>query len=526
MRDDRGNASPEQEKASRTRIFVTAAVLLIIAWLVYRPDRERPLHILDFSEFIPVLQGGSGLLDSVGEIVKYYASQGRFNVIPYVLLAVKWDAFGWWSPGWQVARALMMAALLALTFVLLRRLGASRSGALIGGSVYLFAPSATDGWVRMTIAEPLSGVLMLAAAIRATRFQSTDRWPREVAILSVAAFAIIWTKELTAPLLLIPVGLALSVQPDGSFAFPRASRRNVILFASVALTSVLALIPIALIYLTGGESAYASMYGRGTQSLSALLVFWVLALIPFDFIIVPANVLWAMAVAGFLFLVAVGWRMGFSDPADGRRARWLLAIALVVPLAGVLAYIPNPWYANFYTLPYLIGAALLTGLGATWLERSSRGGRALAVVAWLVMMAHAATRSSAYVAMTDAVQRRDAWIVAYVADSLPDDSVQFATKVRPPYDWLGFGAAMSRISAAKGTPWPPTRNVNCEEAREAMTSERQVITVNMESSCEFDAPGMKVISRRFTRFDARKLRFVDDSVHADIVLPGNYKPSQ
>src|SRR4029450_13608289 len=158
----------------------------------------------------------------------------------------------------------------------------------------------------------------------------------------------------------------------------------------------------------------ASMYGRGTQSLSALLVFWVLALIPFDFIIVPASVLWAMAVAAFLFLVAVGWRMGFTDPADGRRARWLLAIALVVPLAGVLAYIPNPWYANFYTLPYLIGSALLTGFGATWLERSSRGGRALAVVAWVAMMAYAASRSSAYVAMTDAVQRRDAWIVAYV----------------------------------------------------------------------------------------------------------------
>jgi hypothetical protein len=519
MRFDSEKASPRRIDDPRVRTLLAAVVLVAIAWVIYRPDRLRPFHIIDFSEFIPILLQGDGVADNTRRVIEYYASQGRFNVIPYVLLAAKWDLFSWWTPGWQIARAVLMVTLFGLTYVLLRRLGASRLGGLVGGSVYLWSPAAADGWVRMTIAEPLGAAIMLVLSIRAVKFQRVEGWRREIAWMAVGTMALIWTKELMAPLVLLPIGLALTRQPNGRFAFPRPTRRNTMLVVWVATAAVLALIPIALFYLRAEEAAYASMYGRGIQSPSGLLAIWVTMLVPFLLIIVPANFAWALAVSGLVLLVAVGWRVGFRGLDSTNRARWLLAFALFVPLAGLLAYLPNPWYATFYTLPYLIGSALLIGMGATWLQETGRKGEFLAVGAWMGILLHGATSSAVYATRTDAVQRRDEWVIRYVADSVRADSVQFATKTPPPYDWLGFGAAMSRISRAKGHPWPPTRNISCAEAREHLTSKPGMLTVNLESSCRFEGPRLKVISQEFRRLDMRRLELVVDSAHADIVLP-------
>jgi hypothetical protein len=525
MRDDTTKANPWSIHDPRLRTLLAAIFLVSLAWLVYRPERLRPFHILDFSEFIPILVNGDGLWDGTRDVVQYYASQGRFNAIPYVLLALKWDLFSWWTPGWQIARAALMVTLFVLTYILIRRLGASRLGGVVGASVYLWAPSAADGWVRMTIAEPLGAAIALGLAIRALTFQATEHWRREAVLLAMGVVAIIWTKELMAPLFLLPLSLALCVQPDGSFAFPRITRRNVLLSASVGAATLFALLPIAMLYLGAEEAAYASMYGRGMQSISGILAIWITMLVPFELIIVPVNLAWALAVAGFVVLVAIGWRTGLRQ-AVGARASWLLALALLVPLAGVLAYLPNPWYANFYTLPYLIGAALLTGMGATWLSSTGRAGPVIATAAWTGMLIYASTSAATYAARTDAVQRRDERVVRVVADSLGADSVRFATMRPPPYDWLGFGAAMTRISTVRGHPWPPTRNVSCDDARNGLLTTPGLVTVNFESSCKFQTPTLMVISQDFKRLDMRRLRVVHDSVHADLVLPLSHTQSR
>jgi hypothetical protein len=499
--------------------LLVAITLVAIAWLIYRPDRPRPFHILDFSEFIPILLRDDGFLSGTRNVIEYYASQGRFNVIPYVLLGLKWNVFEWWTPGWQIARAILMVFLFGLTFVLLRRLGASRLGGLVGASVYLWSPPATDGWVRMTIAEPLGAAITLGLSIRALRYQQVDRWKREIVLMSIGAALLIWTKELMIPVLILPVGLALSAQPDGSFKFPGKTRRNVALIIGVMAAAVIALVPIAVLYLRAEEAAYASMYGRGMQSLSGIIAIWITALVPFVLIVVPANAIWALAVTGFAVLIAVGWRTGFRTPHYAARARWLLACALVVPLAGVLAYLPNPWYAGFYTLPYLFGPALLMGMGATWLAASGRRGALFTAAGWAAVLAHGATTAATHAARTDAIQRRDDWVIAFVADSVHADSAQFATTRPPPFDWLGFGAAMSRISAARSNPWPPTRNVGCDDAREKLTAARGLVTVNLESSCRFTSPRLKVISQPYRRIDLRQFRMITDSAHADVVLP-------
>ena len=102
---------------------------------------------------------GEGNL-TTGTLVDYYASEGRFNIVGYAFLAARWNLFGWSSPGWQLARGAMMLLLIGLTYVLLRRLGASRLGATLGGSVYLIAPAAAD---RTEPATPASGRLIVPA---------------------------------------------------------------------------------------------------------------------------------------------------------------------------------------------------------------------------------------------------------------------------------------------------------------------------------------------------------------------------
>src|SRR5687768_9920409 len=261
MRDDTTKGTPRSIADLRVRTLLVAAILIAIAWLIYRPDRLRPFHVIDFSEFIPILSKSDGLWDGTRDLIQYYATQGRFNAIPYVFLALKWDLFSWWSPGWQTARAALMVTLFALTYILLRRFGGSRLGSLVGASVYLWAPSSVDGWVRMTIAEPLGAAIALFLTIRMMSFQATQRWVREVVIMVLGLIAIIWTKELIAPVFLLPFSVALSAQSDGSFTFPRVTRRNVVLTASIAASAVVAMIPIALLYLRAEEAAYASMYG-------------------------------------------------------------------------------------------------------------------------------------------------------------------------------------------------------------------------------------------------------------------------
>ena len=124
---------------------IVALALFAIAWMIYRPDRMRPFHQQDFSEFIPRMQHESGIIGRTHALAAHYKTEGRFKVIPYALLAAKWELFAWWSPGWQMVRAAQMMTLFGLAYVLLRRLGASRLGSVIGRSVFLWAPLRATG---------------------------------------------------------------------------------------------------------------------------------------------------------------------------------------------------------------------------------------------------------------------------------------------------------------------------------------------------------------------------------------------
>jgi hypothetical protein len=374
----------------------------------------------------------------------------------------------------------------------------------------------------MTTAEPMGIAIALVMTIRATRFHDNPRWRRECAILGAGIVTLILTKELLAPLILLPVVVALTMRRDGTFSTPSRSARNIALFLTVLVATAATMAPVVIIYLSADSSSYASLYGREMQSPVALLAIWLSGLVPFDLVGAPGNAGWLIAFVGATILLAAGWRIGFDFD---RRARWLLLIALAVPLAGVLAYTPNPWFARFYLLPYLTGAALLTGMAVTYLQTHGRSATIVAVACWVGMSVYAISTAALLAARTDAVQRRDDRIIAFVHDSHDADTVVIAMARPFPADWVaetsvkgaprGLGANLRRFSQASDRPWPPTREASCDDGRRTITESRAVIVLNFEESCDLgtDRASHRIV-HRFRRFDWSALRLVHDSTQA------------
>jgi hypothetical protein len=509
----------KRSDASTTTVMWIGGALAL-SWMLYRPERVRPLDITDFSEFLPRLQAADGFLGGLREIVNYYAGQGRFNVIAYIGATLKWEIFGWWSPGWQLVRAAVMVVLVALTYTLLRRLGASRLGSGIACTVYLWAPAAADGWVHLTMAEPLGAALMLYASIRAIRFQGVDRWPREVVIQCAAAACIILSKELLAPTILLPLVLALARRPDGSFARPVATRRNLVLTISVAVATLAALTPVVTVYARAPAWAYASQFGVASKPFNEVIASSVETLVPFSLAPERVSALWAIAVVSYAMLVVVGWRVGLRAPVTASRFAFLLPLALVFPFLGMVMYWPLRWHAQFYELPYLIAAALLLAFAVTFLQlhRSVRAPWVALTLAAPAVLAIGDASNEA--ARDDARQRNIAAVIRIVADSVKADTILYAARYTPAQEWLGTAAGLHRYAGASGHPWPPTRHVTCETARNALSAGRSVGVVILTDECVIDTGLALPVTTPFRRIDLAGAQLTKDSMRAEIRIAG------
>jgi hypothetical protein len=523
MRDEPDSASPHSRDEPAGKMLFVFSVLVAISWFVYRPDLVRPFPVVDFAEFLPLLEGAKNPIDATRSLADYYGAQGRFNVLSYALLALKWELFGSWLPGWQLVRAGQMVTIALLTFVLLRRLGSSRLGSLVGASVFLWAPAASDGWIRLTMAEPLGALITLSLSIRATRFQATKRWIRDSVLFGVGAALLLLTKELLAPLLLLPLAIAVAPSEARSSWDTIQTPRSRLLIALVTIGSFAALVPVVFVYFAANASAYASLYGRETQSLMTLVAIWISSLIPFEFIVPTPNVGWIFAVVGFTILMAAGWRMRFARAPAAVSQRWVIVVSLLVSLLGTLAYLPAPWFIRFYLLPYLIGTAILLAIAVTNVQSLGRTGDAIAWSCLFTILPVAATTAAALSRRTDAIQRRDNAIVDLVATTARSDSVFFATSQLARADWRaessdsaaprGLGATLHRFAAATHRPWPPTRDMDCLEAREVLKKSNETV-VNFEHSCVLNQEGAHHVTFAFRHFDWNSLRIVADSARA------------
>jgi hypothetical protein len=68
--------APAPESGKMQPIATLALVLaVVVAFIIYRPDRDLPFDNLDFSEFLPILQSSESFWERTRELTRHYANQ-------------------------------------------------------------------------------------------------------------------------------------------------------------------------------------------------------------------------------------------------------------------------------------------------------------------------------------------------------------------------------------------------------------------------------------------------------------------
>ncbi|MGH7561788.1 MAG: phospholipid carrier-dependent glycosyltransferase, partial [Gemmatimonadales bacterium] len=230
----------------RTGPWIALALLGGLAIWLYEPWRSRPFDILDFSDFLGRLAGGSGFLDRLGELTAFYREQhGRFNVVSYAGLAAKWEIFGASPLAWQLFRAAQLLTAAGLTYLLLRRLSAGATGAVLGAGLVLFSYSSSHAWVRLTLGEPLGLLCVLLASLLAVQSRTDREW-RVLAIASGLLVGIaILAKEMLVAWAPIVAYLGCVVDEKGRLgALGAPDRQGRWVLASVGIATAAASIPV------------------------------------------------------------------------------------------------------------------------------------------------------------------------------------------------------------------------------------------------------------------------------------------
>jgi hypothetical protein len=493
---------------------------VIVTVLVYRPDRPVPFDFLDFSEFLPLLQRGETFAGRLGEMLSYYAGErGRFNLLGYVGIVAKWELFGTSSPGWQYLRFATMWGMIALGYLLLRRVGHGRAASAAGAGVWLFSQPAIDGWTRLTMAEPLGTVLVLAGCLLALQPGGTRTAERRVGLAFAAiCCSLVLLKEMMAVLLLLPIAL-VAILPGAAADSPGSTRVRTLLTAT-AISVLVAGIPVVMVAFSAPDDAYTAAFGRQWQSTADVLAQWTLGIVPFG----PGSS-FPPAVAGVALLalvgvLGVGWWLRLRAAGAARPAqRRLLLLAALLPAVGAVTYLPWPSPNRFYAIPFLIGGALLAAGALDALEARSRTAGIVAYGLWCVFLVFAAgdaAGQSNRLAARQLMNRAAVERLATLRD--PRDTAYVATDQQVPTEWQGLSATLERYGRALGFDMPTLVTLRCADSR-ARAARGDVLIVAYHSHC----PGLHAgdpIVYEYRRPDIGHLRIETDSLRVDFVNPG------
>ena len=488
-------------KTTVVAVLALAAYAMLAAY-VYRPDSARPFDMVDFSEFLSILQSHDSLASRFVGLTDYYRQQGRLNPIVHLFIAVKWSLFGNDTTAWQLVRAAQMVGLTAMTIALLRRLRLGLAGAVIGGGLMVVSAPAANACVRLTMAEPLATAMLMAATLIGTYYQGARRWRRlEWWIVTLAALTILAKEMLVAavPLVLL---VAWCVGPDGRFQRPGMSRRNKELFAVTAVVSTLILIPVGVVAMRAPAGAYVSAYGSVGAGPLDLLRIELLTLIPFVPLDNPMPPGLVAAELCYFGLIALGLKL-YSLTGESRwHVRAIIGIGFGLPLLGAMVYVPWSVYQWFYSVPFLLGPSILLAAAVKGVEEMAPRWRLLAYVASACVLANMASASSHFARRAEASQ----FLIDAAADAVTNvtgiDSVLVGAREIPAQAWQGFGQTFARYAKATGREFPPTTDVSCADAARRIRGpmERRAVVL-FSNHCPLNGSPTRVISRSFSWLD-------------------------
>lgn len=528
MPADRNPAmAPDRADAAGPRVVAGPVVaafalfgVLVVSWAVYRPDVQRPFDFVDFPETLLILEAHDSFSGQVGALTASYLTHARFNLLVYVMIAVKWLLFHWWTPGWQLARFVTMGAVVVLAYAVLRRLRMSMLGALAGASVFVVAPAAVRGWIRLTSAEPVVTMFVLLAAFLATHYQTSRRKAAIGVALALIAVAVVMTKEILIVAYVLPLYLLLTMQPTGMLGAPRVDRTNAAVLIVVAGALLVAILPSVWAYVNAPATSYGRWFGTARPGLIDLLAMTVTGVVPFDLGAARSGAS-QLAMALYFGLLLAGWSVGTGAGLRGAEPRSqgarLAALALALPALGAMAYMPWPTYQLVYAVPFLFGAAALVAFAVSSLERAGKTAGVLAALAWGCVFAFTLGDARNEARRVEAVQFSTGRVLPRVAALHGVDSVLVAAP-RNVLDQRGiFGPRLFMYAQALGQPWPPTRDVSCEDARRSAASQLRTVVVWSTLMCGAGPVPSETIRVVYRRLDWGRFRMVDDSMRFDLL---------
>lgn len=441
------SAVPRRSHRIPIALLLVCAVGVAAAGMIYQPWAATPFDIIDFSEFLPFLYQHDSIRERFAAFASYFVSQGRFDLLSYLLIIWKWSFFGDSVVGWQIARFMEMCIIVFAVYLFLRRLDLEQWGAVFGASLFVVAQTASPAWIRLTMGEPFGLLAILGASFIAMRYQDTPRWRMSAVAIAVLLALSLLAKEMLVAFVPFVLLLAYTSDGDGGWRPFRMRRRNVWLAVAVAIGSLAVLVPVAVVALRASAGAYVADYGAGSLSIDHLLYSFTVILLPVSGLRAPSPSLERLSANLIYFLiVATGLWLSRSDPALRRRWSPLGIGALVLAAVGALIYLPWPYFQSFYGLPFLVGPALLLAVAVTSIAKVRPSWRWVAYAGCLAMFCQGAM-SAAHESRSAIAERRINRVVISELARRPDaDSIVVAMRYLAPQAWQGRGPTLHRYA--------------------------------------------------------------------------------
>jgi hypothetical protein len=506
---------------SRLALAAVLTIGIAISAFLYTPLALRPMDVLDFPNFVPLLRVNPTFLTRLKAVMLYYEDQGRLNVIPYAFIVTKWSVFGADMRLWQTARFIQMWLIVASAYLVLRDLRVNRFGAVCGSALFVVAPAAMIGWERLTIAEPLGTLLILLATHVAAGYQADERWRLRAVSIVALLLAIGFTKEMLLVAVPFILAVACTLGADGRFQPIRASLRNRYLVGLASAVVFLAAVVILWVALHAKTEALAGQYGKATLSIEQVLAPLLLFSVPGYSLAYPGlPLLLLFADVVFVIILATGWWLSLSRAADKPEVRRRLGLSLLLLLPGALIYVPWKNLQSSYGLPFLLAPAFLLGYALTALEAHGRWGLRLIRTLTLIGLASCAISAHRYGRQYLALQRVNAGVAERIAAFSAQDSTVFTVTSWSRLTRVGPGPTMGRyVLATTGRPLAtPIRDILCGQLDTALRTSSRLLIVSYDFRCGTLPHPDESIRRSFQYLDLTTLELGIDSVRADLLF--------
>ena len=454
------SAATRPDDRLTTADWVVALALVVLAWVVYRPDLFRVHDYIDFPPNVAILQGVDGFGARFAAFSEAYRLHGRWHPITTASWVLQWSLFGWHAVAWRCFRFAIMAGVVVAGFAFYRRLGLARLGAVAAAAMFVVCPAAVPGWLRLGTAEPLGTLFVLIAAHAS--LVTDRRVPTMVdsVVVAVCCIAAMWTKEMIAAAFILPGLLLLERHPDADPA-EGLSRRFRLLYAPV-LAGLVGAAPVVWTLLTAPAQAYAFRYGSHV-SLVSIAGSFVAGVAPFAPSSTASHRGLLFATGALLATVMLGTGATLRYRTVRPRDLRALALGVVVPLTGAVIYAPWPNYLLVYALPFVAGGSLLLGQGISALWRRGGVQRWVALVGGSAALSYATVNCVNEVARLRALQLTMLETVQEVSRDTSADTAYVALSDQELAAGATLGPTLRTYASVLGLRWPSVRDISCSE---------------------------------------------------------------